>query len=85
MSLCSRDQNLGKKSVDLIWTTEEYWMMEEYEERDLVSEDEYDKAVEEMNRVLGKRKALLSRSGMAGLGRLGLNPSIPKTVVPNVG
>eukprot|EP00795_Rhopilema_esculentum_P014439 gene14439-biopygen4227 len=53
-------------------------MMEKYEERDLVSEDEYDEAVEEMNRVLGKRKSLLSRSGMAGLGRLGLHP--PKKV-----
>ena len=50
-----------------------------------MNEDEYDEAVEEMNRVLEKRKALLTRSGMAGLGRLGLNPSIPKTVVPNVG
>ena len=49
-------------------------MMEEYEERDLASEDEYDAAVKGMNRVLGKRKALLSRSGMAGLGRLGLQP-----------
>ena len=50
-----------------------------------MSEDDYDEAVEEMKRVLGKRKVLLSRSGMAGLGRLGLNPRIPKTVVPNVG
>eukprot|EP00795_Rhopilema_esculentum_P010023 gene10023-biopygen12695 len=53
-------------------------MMEEYEERDLVSEDEYDEAVEEMNRVLGKRNALPSRPGMVGLGRLGLHP--PKKV-----
>ena len=50
-----------------------------------MSEDKYDEVVDEMNRVLGKRKALLSKSAMAGLGRLGLNPSIPKTAVPNVG
>ena len=42
-------------------------MLEEHEEIYLVSEDEYDESVEETNRVLGKRKALLSRLGVAGL------------------